>query len=160
MPLLQENLRAFPPIRECFPAEWPIQKLREPADKRPSNGPAEVGELSLAALPPEGDCGAATWRIFTDHMERARQAEAEIDVTNSCCGIDTHAATAVSPLSIHSRAWNSNRCICGKNTALDARAVFISARTPLATVRYWVRANASGRIAMHIQNRLLRADFI
>jgi hypothetical protein len=31
MPLLQENLRAFPPIRECFPAEWPIQKLREPA---------------------------------------------------------------------------------------------------------------------------------
>ena len=93
-------------------------------------------------------------------LQQARQAEAEIDVTNSCCGIDTHAATAVSPLSIHSRAWNSNRCICGKNTALDARAVFISARTPLATVRYWVRANASGRIAMHIQNRLLRADFI
>ena len=57
-------------------------------------------------------------------MERTRQTEEEINVTNSCREIDTHAATAVSPLSVHSRAWNSNRCICGKNTAPAARADF------------------------------------
>jgi len=40
-------------------------------ENRPCNGPAEVGELSLAALPSEGDCEAATWRI-PGHVENER----------------------------------------------------------------------------------------